>query len=309
MSARNRKLPPLGWIRAFEAAARHMNFTSAADEVGLTQAAISKQIKLLEQYFREPLFIRHARSVELTKVGAAYLPKVRDALQRLENSTVEVFGMRRAEILTVRCAIAFSVLWLNQRLPAYLKEHPEMPVRIISSIWNDDPNPQSYDLDIQYGSDRWPGYESDRLTHEWLSPVCHPDLLKGKDGLRELDDLQNFKLIHVMGYEEGWGRWLQSLKLQHIDSGKGYHVDNSPLAYELAEQKAGIALARKSLANELINSGKLVEPFSHRVDIDEGFHLLSPRVGKGKIGIHPHAANFREWILHEAVKFQNEAKG
>ena len=122
-------LPPLTWLRAFEAAARTLSFTNAAAELHVTQAAISKHIKSLEGHLRHPLFIRRPRGLELTKTGAAYLPKVRDALDRLAIGTREVFGQRRTEALTLRCAVSFSVNWLAPRLPDFLDQHPGKAVR------------------------------------------------------------------------------------------------------------------------------------------------------------------------------------
>ena len=131
----SRKLPPLNWLRAFEASARSLSFTQAAAELNLTQAAISKQVKLLEHYLSEQLFIRNPRSLELTKTGEAYLPKVRDCFDRLAAGTNEVFGRRRSEMLTIRCMVGFSINWLAPRLPRFMARHPGVTIRIISSVW------------------------------------------------------------------------------------------------------------------------------------------------------------------------------
>jgi LysR family transcriptional regulator, glycine cleavage system transcriptional activator len=145
-------LPPLVWLRAFEAAARYLSFTDAAQELNLTQAAVSKHIKSLELHLRHPLFIRGARSLQLTKTAEAYLPKVRDAFERLSIGTREVFGGRRTQELTLRCAVSYAVGWLAPRLPDYLSRYPGTEIRIISSIWNDKADADVYDLDIQYGT-------------------------------------------------------------------------------------------------------------------------------------------------------------
>ena len=161
-----RNLPPLPWLRAFEASARHLSFTNAAAELNLTQAAISKQIKLLEQFLREPLFHRRPRNLVLTKIGEAYLPKVHDAFERLAAGTDEVFGGRNTEVLTVRAAVGFSVNWLGWRLPRFFAQHPGIKVRIVSSVWNDTFDMDRFDLDILYGTGQWPGLRCDRLTFE-----------------------------------------------------------------------------------------------------------------------------------------------
>jgi len=201
-----RRLPHLTWLRAFEASARHLSFTNAAQELGLTQAAISKQVKLLENYLREPLFERKPRSLVLTKVGAAYLPKVRDGFERLATGTEEVFGLRRSEVLTVRAPVGYSVNWIAPRLQGFFDRHPDTEVRLVSSVWGDQFDKERFDLDIQYGTGRWPGYKSDRLTWEVIKPVCAPSLLEGEHAIRKPADLAHHRLLHVLGYEEGWFR-------------------------------------------------------------------------------------------------------
>lgn len=187
-------LPPLGWLRAFEAAARHLSFTDAATELNLTQAAISKQVKSLELHLRQPLFIRRPRSLQLKKMGEAYLPKVHDAFERLAIGTREVFGRRRTKELTLRCAVSFAVNWLAPRLPEFLDRHPGKTIRLISSVWNDTFDADVFDLDIQYGTGLWNGVRSHRLTWETITPLCAPSLmgtlpLKSPDDLRFLGDM------------------------------------------------------------------------------------------------------------------------
>ena len=145
------ELPPLVWLRAFEAAARHLSFTDAARELNLTQAAVSKHVKSLELHLRHALFIRRTRSLHLTKLGEAYVPKVRDAFERLAIGTREVFGGRRPQELTIRCAVSFAVNWLAPRLPSFLGKYPGKQIRILSSVWNEVLDADTYDLDIQYG--------------------------------------------------------------------------------------------------------------------------------------------------------------
>ena len=170
----SRKLPPLNWLRAFEASARSQSFTQAAAELNLTQAAISKQVKLLEHYLSEQLFIRNPRSLELTKTGEAYLPKVRDCFDRLAAGTDEVFGRRRSEMLTIRCMVGFSINWLAPRLPRFMARHPGVTIRIITSVWGDEFDKEHFDFDIRYGIGKWPGLNARRLTWETITPVCSP---------------------------------------------------------------------------------------------------------------------------------------
>ncbi len=284
--------PPLPWLRAFEASARHLSFTNAAAELNLTQAAISKQVKLLEQHLREPLFERLPRSVLLTKVGAAYLPKVQDAFERLSAGTIEVFGGRRAELLTVRSAIGYALNVLAQKLPRFLAAHPGTGVRIVSSVWTGDSEYQQYDLDIRYGFGRWPGYRADRLTWEVLEPVCLPQIAAR---LRRPDDLAEERLLHVLGYQEGWATWLAAAGARGVNAGSGLHLDTSLMALEVAANGGGVALGRGSLIAKDLASGRLVRPFDLSVPVDECFYLAAPDQGRA----HPGATIFRDWLLHD----------
>lgn len=294
MSAR--RLPHLTWLRAFEASARHLSFTNAAQELNLTQAAISKQVKLLEHYLREPLFERKPRSLVLTKVGAAYLPKVRDGFERLAAGTEEVFGLRRSEVLTVRAPVGYSVNWIAPRLQGFFHHHPDINLRLVSSVWGDQFDNERFDLDIQYGTGHWPGYKADRLTWEVIKPVCAPSLLYGKNAIRKPADLAHHRLLHVLGYEEGWADWLRFAKTNGINSGQGLQFDTSLLAFEFAAHGGGVALARSSMFSIEIERGRLVEPFSIEAPLHEAFHLISPETGRD----HPDAQKFREWLLDTA---------
>lgn len=285
--------PPLIWLRAFEAAARHLSFTDAAKELNLTQAAVSKHVKSLELQLRHPLFIRRPRSLLLTKMGEAYLPKVHDAFERLAVGTREVFGGRRSSELTLRCAVSFAVNWLAPRLDDYLEKHPGKTLRIISSVWNDAFDSDAVDLDIQYGTGDWDGVRSHRLTWETITPLCSAALATK---LRHADDLKHERLLHVLGYQEGWGTWLQAAEAKQVDPGQGLQFDTSLLAFEVAARGGGVALGRRSLAKRDRDSGRLVAPFELEVPIDEAFYLLEP-VG---LQLRADAAAFRNWLIETA---------
>ncbi len=292
----SRKIPPLNWLRAFEASARHLSFTHAAQELGLTQTAISKQVKNLELHFQVQLFQRRARSLILTKAGETYLPKVRDAFDRLSVGTEEVFGNRQAELLTIRVSIGFSAYWLGPQIGGFRARYPSIDFRIVSSVWNSGTDESDVDLEIRYGSNDWPGYDSQRLTTEKIFPVCHPSLLEGISPLHHPEDLQNHTLLHVDGYEEGWATWLKAAGLPDIISGTGLHFDTSILPFEMAKSGHGVALARSSLISTNFQQGQLIKPFDLAVPIKEGFHLLTPK----RKSIHPDAQLFTNWLFEQA---------
>jgi LysR family glycine cleavage system transcriptional activator len=288
------RFPPLPWLRAFEASARHLSFTHAATELNLTQAAVSKQVKLLEHYLREPLFHRKPRSLVLSKIGAAYLPKVRDAFERIAEGTEEVFGHRRNEVLTIRSVAGFAVNWIAPRLPGFFARFPKTPIRIVSSVWNEEFDRERFDLDIRYGTGTWPGFRADRLTWEAIEPLCTPETARR---LARPEDLAAERLLHVIGYEEGWAVWLRAAGARGVNAGQGIQFDTSIMAFEVAANGGGVALGRSSMSAREIASGRLMRPFDLAVPIREAFYMIAPQQG----GEHPDAALFREWILGEAA--------
>ncbi|CAN1503246.1 LysR Transcriptional regulator [Paracoccaceae bacterium] len=291
------QMPPLPWLRAFEASARHLSFTNAAAELNLTQAAISKQVKLLEQYLREPLFERLPRSLTLTKAGAAFLPKVGDAFERLSAGTVEVFGANRSGILSVRVMVGFGVTWLARRLPRFIAAHPKTQVRIVSSIWAEEYDAETFDLDIRYGFGNWPGFRTDRLNRESLIPLCLPEIAAR---LHSPTDLAKERLLHVLGYQDGWDGWLTAAGAGRVDAAQGLWFDTTLMAMAVAAEGGGIALGRSSLIETELASGRLVKPFGLELPIEEGFFLVAPEKGPR----HKDAGVFRDWLLAEAAGSQ-----
>lgn len=287
-------LPPLTWLRAFEAAARTLSFTTAATELHVTQAAISKHVRSLELHLQQPLFLRRPRSLELTKSGAAYLPKVQDALDRLALGTREVFGGRKTRALTLRCTVSFAVSWLAPRLTTFLDRYPQVTLRVISSVWNDSFEKDLFDLDIQYGTGDWPGFESHRLTWEKITPLCAPDLPL-RQRLTVPDDLASHRLLHVLGYQQGWGIWLNAAGARRVDPGQGVQLDTSMTAHAMAASGGGVALGRTSLAERDLAEGRLIAPFDLAVPIDEAFYLLVPKTSSA----HPDADVLINWLRPE----------
>jgi LysR family transcriptional regulator, glycine cleavage system transcriptional activator len=248
----------------------------------------------LEHYLREPLFERLPRSLTLTKAGAAYLPKVNDAFERLSAGTVEVFGGHRKGILTVRVSVGFAITWLASRLPRFLAAHPKVQVRIVSSVWAEEYEAETYDLDIRYGFGNWPGFRADRVTRERLIPICPPGLAAG---LKVPDDLADARLLHVLGYQEGWATWLSAAGAVRVDPGQGLWFDTTAMAVEVAAPGGGVALARSSMIGRDLAAGRVVKPFALELPVDEGFFLVAPEKGSR----HPDAALFRDWVLAEAA--------
>jgi len=294
-----KRLPPLNWIRAFEAAARHLSFTHAAVELNLTQAAVSQQVKGLESQLGTVLFKRLARGLELTHSGAAYLPAVHESIERLQVATEEVFGQGRSNMLTIKVNLVFFMNWLAPKIADFRALHPEINLRFTSNIWVDDQEMSAdCDLEIRYGKGKWRALQADRLTWDELFPVCSPEYLKKHQSLVSPKDLVNHTLLHVIGYEEGWGHWLSQTKHDDLKISQGFQLDTLVTALEMAALGEGLTLARTSLVADMLESGRLVAPFAQRVAIDEAFYLV---YASSQLN-HPHAETFRNWLLQQIYR-------
>lgn len=292
-----RALPPLIWLRAFEAAARHRSFVAAAEELGVTASAVSQQVRLLEQHLGRLLFHRLPRGLKLAEAGEAYLPLVSETFERLAVGTVEIFGHGRAHRLTVRATVAFSVLWLAPRLPRFRALYPDIELRITSSIWPAEFPDPGIDLEIRQGLGDWPGLDAERLTWDRIFPVCSPALAAGPPRLAEPADLARHTLLHAIGFRDGWAEWLQAAGLAgRVNPRRGLEFDTGVMTVELALRGAGVALGRTCFVKELLDLGRLVAPFSLAVPTDEAFYLVAPRRRPDSDA----SRAFREWLRTEA---------
>jgi LysR family glycine cleavage system transcriptional activator len=293
----SRALPPLTWLRAFEAAARHRSFVAAAVELGVTPSAVSQQVRLLEQHLGRLLFHRLPRGLKLAEAGESYLPLLSEAFERLSAGTVEIFGQHRTHRLTIRATVAFSVLWLAPRLPRFSALHPDIEFRVTSSIWPAEFPDSGIDLEIRQGTGDWPGLEAERLTRDHVFPICSPTLAAGPPGLAQPADLVRHTLLHAIGFREGWAQWLKSAGVANlVDARRGLEFDTGVMTMEMALRGAGVALGRTCFVAELLAGGRLVAPFSLSVPTDEAFFLVAPSRRRETDA----ARAFRQWLRAEA---------
>jgi len=293
-----KKLPPLNWLRSFEASARHLNFTHAAAELNLTQAGISKQVRNLEYSLGTDLFIRLPRGLQLSEDGAAYLPAVKESIAKLTDVTNELFGGDHAQLLNLRCSLVFFNCWLVQRLPEFRGSKPEIHFRFSSDVWvNDGDIDLSVDMEIRYGFGDWPNLVSERLTYDRLMPVCSPELLK-HNPINCLQDLANHELLHVLGYSDGWSNWLSAMPsgAKLINASQGMQFDTLLSAFNAAEHGMGVALARSSLVQHYLDEGRLMMPLEESLAVEEAFYLVY-REGKCDTGVNK---AFRDWVTSKA---------
>lgn len=285
-------------LKSFEAAARHVSFARAALELGVTAAAISQQVRGLEEHLGQPLFLRRAQGLGLTEAGLSYLTIVRDAFDRLGAGTEELFHRRRADAVSVRVTAGFAHLWLAPRLGRFLRQNPGLQMRLLTALWTPLEIDRDADFEIRCGIGSWPDLASYALTRDRLFPVCAPQLIAGKSRPLAPDFLAGQHLIHIQGFAEGWAEWFRGAGGTAPVTGKaGTVFDTATLAVDLALTGGGFMLGRSCFVDPYLADGRLVAPFAAKIKSAEGFYLVE-RAGER---LPRPARLFRDWILAEAA--------
>lgn len=271
------KLPPLDTLIAFEAAARYLSFTQAAKELHLTQAAVSQQIRSLEEYLGVPLFIREHRSVSLTQQGRDYQHTVAAALTQVANATLDIRVVDRDNTLTIGADQSISTLWLLPKLNDFQTRYPEIKLRLVASDLQEDCINRNVDVSFFFGGGRWRGYESVRLFRERVYPVCSPDYLERSGPVNTVAELVNHNLIE---FEDNnwnslnWRRWLNAKKVDLPVERHCLSLTSYPLAIEAARNGQGIALGWNHLLGREDDSHGLINPLGEAVETDHGYFML-----------------------------------
>ena len=297
-----RRLPPLNALRAFEAAARHMNFSRAADELSVTPGAVSQQIQNLEDYIGAPLFKRTPKGLLLTDAAQIALPALREAFDRLAEAASQLTAATDGRRVTVSAAPSFAAKWLVPRLGRFEARHPEMDVWLSAGMELVDFTDGEVDLAIRYGSGRYPGLEVARLMGETVMPVAAPGLLVEKP-LAEPADLAHHTLLHDGSPDADescpdWAMWLAARGLREVDGTRGPRFNQSSLVVEAAVGGRGVALAKGTLAQADLDAGRLVAPLSSSTTtLDLAYYLVMP---KAKARLKQVRA-FAEWVRAEAA--------
>jgi LysR family glycine cleavage system transcriptional activator len=310
------RLPPLNALRAFEVAARHLSFATAAKELHVTPAAISHQIKGLEEHVGHLLFRRLKRGLELTRAGQALLPKLSEGFGRLGDAVEELRGIEEEGTLSVSAATSLASRWLTPRLHRFVSAHPDLDVRIHASTRLIDPkkgDPEGGDGDpgspledadvaIRFGTGNYPGYRVDKLMAVAVTPMCSPRLLEGKRALRAPADLAQQVLIHDnVTFDDGsalWPTWLAAAGLPGLDASHGLRFSHAMLALEAAADGMGVALSMPVLAGADLASGRLVAPFSLSLPLKFAYYIVSAADTAERADV----IAVRDWLLAEAKR-------
>jgi LysR family glycine cleavage system transcriptional activator len=291
-----RRLPPLNALKAFEAAARHESFTVAADELSVTQGAISHQVKALEAELGLKLFIREHQRLVLTEAGRFYLETARDALDRLATGTERLLQRHSAGTLTVSTSPNFAAKWLVHRLGRFAETHAGIDLRVSASLQHVDFARDNVDFAIRHGDGRWPGLHVVRLCVEHLFPVCNPSLLRGPNALRRAEDLHHHPLLHTDD-TSAWARWFDAAGLKNMAPSSGPIFNQASMAIDAAVDAQGVALGRTALLAWDLLAGRLVCPFGPALSVAYAYWLVCPKANADL----PKIAIFRKWLLAEAA--------
>jgi len=302
---------PFGALRVFECAARHLSFKQAADELSITPAAVSQQIKTLEHQLGVKLFNRHNRGLSLTDAAKQGLPLLTRGFDSLIHSVALIRNAQQEPKLTIWMAPSFASKWFVPRLQRFADRHPDIDLDISASpnlvdrtssksaIPVENFRRNNVDIAIRFGKGDYPGCRVDKLFSVSAIPLCSPQLMQGRHPLTTPQDLRFHTLIHDDTRYEGrpdWATWLKAAGVSNIDAGRGLHFNHGNLAINAAVDGQGVVLSMRALASDDIAAGRLVTPFKIALPLEYAYYLITLEA----LTDQPHTASFRDWLLEEA---------
>jgi len=310
MASKRYDLPHLAFFQGFEAAARTLSFTKAAEELFITQSAVSRQIKALEDHLGLKLFERRPRALQLTENGQALYRIATEALDRLQSATDRLKAETRARQLSVTTTTGFASLWLIPRLRRFTSLHPDVDVRISATTDALNLERSLIDLAVRYCKPESVPEGAVRLFGEEMIPMCSRALLRDKARpLKTPRDLAHHTLLHFdyAGAETmymDWGTWLTALGIGDLRPAGALHFSQYEQMIQAAISGQGVALGRQPLLNDLIESGALVAPFKQTLVGSRAYFIIESRLAAGK----PHVREFAQWLVAEAGRESGNAK-
>lgn len=291
-----RRLPPLNSLKSFEAAGRLLSFTRAAQELNVTQAAVSHQIKVIEAYLGVTLFVRAPRKLLLTEQGRALLPEVIEAFDKISNAIGTVRLEPSSKMVSVRLAPSFAAKWLSPRLKYFWLQYPEIDLCLYHAHPAVDFDREQIDIAVTYGKGDWPGVVADPILSLDFFPVCTPAFMSNDKPLSDINNLRYYTLLHDASYE-CWADWLKLAKIEEINAHKGSIIDDTNVLIQAAVDGQGIALGSNTFVHDLLDSGKLIKPFDITLVNDFAYYVVCPEAHLQ----NPSVRAFKDWLL-ELVK-------
>ncbi len=290
-------LPPLTALPAFEASARLLSFTRAAEELAVTQAAISRQIRVLEEYLGVRLFDRTHRRVKLTEEGQRFQHVVAVALDLVAGSAEELRGQAISTDLTIAADISMAHLWLLPRFPRFREAFPDIAVNILASEREADCLKDGVDLALLYGNGDWPGFDAHLLVSEEVFPICSPAYLQKRPYIECLDDLAGEVLLDLRGERWDWVDWRQWLTEKGItirESVQFLGFNNLPLLIQATCRGQGIGLGWRCLVDDLLEDGTLIRPIDASLRTDRGYYVIK----RANIRMSLETKTLLDWVIH-----------
>lgn len=289
------KNTPLNWLRAFEVSARHLNLSAAARELNVTPAAVSQQVRLLEHRLGKALFERNARGLRLTHAGDSLLPVCRESFERMDSALLELFGERKGNRLVVRVILGFARSWLLNTVAGFSRLHPDIPIRLVASVWPGEPLDTSVDVDLRLASSSPKGLQAHQLTRDSIFPVCEPRLAQRLKRGQKTVDWSSHTLLHTIGFMQGWQIWFAESQIKRRLHATDLEFDSAQLCLEAASLGHGIALARSSFVMDFLANKRLVALPGLRLEAKDNIFLT---VAHGLSAQAP-ATIFREYLLSQ----------
>ena len=302
-----RRIYPLNALRAFEASARQLSFVKASEELSVTPAAVSHQVKKLEEFLGLPLFRRRSRGLLLTESGQILMAELRDVFLRLDKAMEGVMESDSPRTLTLTVAPTFAVMWLIPRLQKFYVRHPDIDVRISTGLGLVDFQRDDFDAAIRLGSGKWFGLESIKLFDETVTPMCSPRLLEGPDALKSPDDLRNHVLLHNHSMDHDpdaptWQSWLEAAGASGVDALRGTHFSLPDHGLQAAIDGSGVVLGWRSLSASDVAAGRVVAPFDLNLLLGSSFYLCYPEAHS----LRPNIAALRDWLMQEVREGEHD---
>lgn len=291
-----RRLPPLVSLRVFESVARHLSFTRAADDIHVTQAAVSHQIKNLEEWLATPLFLRLNRTIKLTREGEAYAAALTAAFEMIADATDAIVKNRNAEAINIATFDSIAANWLAPRIKKFQARFPTMAIRIMTHNAYSDFADGDVDVEIRYGPGDWPNFHVVKVADEEIFPVCSPKLIGRRKRPLKVSDLIEYSLIHDEMVME-WADWIAAAGGSPAGAEKGLHYNHSHIVTQAAVAGEGMALGRSLLVADDLEAGRLVAPFAFKMPSKYAYYLVRPK----ELAESAWAKSFEEWLLGEAA--------
>lgn len=288
-----RRLPHVTWLRSFEAAARHSSFSAAADELNLTPAAVSQQIRLLEQHLGIQLFTRLAKGVQLTDIGLAYAIPVRKSFMEMQSATDGLFRVQSKSVVRVRCSISFAALILAPRMRAFSQMHPDIHVELSTAVWSDRIDDASVDLDIRYGVGDWPEQNVHPIPVDDATILCHPDYAPRLGTTPTAETLAAAAVVQIVGSETDWDRLFAQCGFAGPRLAHWMKTDSSVTAMQILSGGHGCAIISRSFARRHLDDGRLVAPFDLSLPAAAHFSLVERDDQLGRRDVR----TLVDWIL------------